>query len=169
MPSFPLSVFCPMTITSPAPGRTLNGIVDQTGPHGVSIVKWSGHDCVPMSHSWPNDVTTRGCPTNGCVNAVWVISGCPCGFSISSSNIAVMAEPESISTLTPAVAEAPGTVRRPETCCVRAFKCGSVSTVPTFVSPLPPGGKIETRANEIVMKSPHDSCDAGTGSCTGTE
>ena len=53
-----------MITTSPPPGSTINGMVNRTGPHGVSIVKWSGHDCVSISHSWPNDATTRACPTN---------------------------------------------------------------------------------------------------------
>ena len=28
-----------------------DAIVNRTGTHGVSIVRWSGHDCVTMSHS----------------------------------------------------------------------------------------------------------------------
>ena len=83
-----------------ATGSTINGMVNRTGPHGVSIVKWSGHDCVSISHSWPNDVTTRACPTNACVNAVCAIPGCPRRVCTSSSDIAAMLEPEFMSTLT---------------------------------------------------------------------
>ena len=145
MPSSSLNVFCPVITTLPPPRSTINGMVNRTGPHGILIVKYGGHDCVSMSHSWPNDVTTRACPTNACVNAVCVIPGCPCRASISSAGIAVIPEPESMSTLISIAPATPGTAIRPVTCCVRASKCGSVSTVSTLVSPLPPGCKIETR------------------------
>ena len=144
-------------------------MVNRTGPHGISIVKWGGHDCVSISRCWPNGVTTRACPTNACVNAVCVIPGCPCRALTSSSDISVIPEPESISTLASAAPEAPGAARRPATCCVRASKCGSVSTVSTLVSPLQPGCKTETRAYEMMLVSTHDCCDAGAGSCIGTE
>ena len=107
--------------------------------------------------------------TIACVDAVWVISGCPCRASTRSSDIAVMPEPESISTLSSAAAEAPGTSRRPATCCVRASECRSVSTVSTLVSPLPHGCKTETRALEMELELPHDCRDAGAGSCIGRE
>ena len=57
IPSFSLKVFCPITTTSPLPGSTMNGIVNRTIPHGVSIVRWSGHARVTILHCWPNDVT----------------------------------------------------------------------------------------------------------------
>ena len=163
MPSFSLGVYCPMITTSLPPGSTINSIVNRTGPHGVSILKLSGHDCASISHCWPNDVTTRACPTNACVNAVYVIPGCPCRASTSFSDIAVRPEPLSIRILASAAPEAPETARRPSTCYVRASKCGSVPTVSTLVPPLLPGCKTETRAYEIVLESPHDCCDAGAG------
>ena len=75
MTSFSLNIFSTMTTTSPPPGSTTYGIVNRTGPHGLSIVRWSGHDCVSITHSWPDDVTTRTCPTNARVNVAYVISG----------------------------------------------------------------------------------------------
>ena len=77
----------------------MNGIVNRTGPHGVSIVRWSGHDFVTISHSWPTDVTTRACPTNTCVNAVCIIHGSRRRAVTSSSDIAVIPDPESMRTL----------------------------------------------------------------------
>ena len=44
------------------------------------------------------------------------------------------ARTESISTLASAAPEATGTARLPATCCVRASKCNSASTVSPFVS-----------------------------------
>ena len=84
-----LSQFFPMMTTSPLPGSTINSMVNRTGPHGVSIVKWSGHNCVSISYSWPNDIITRACSTKACVNVVWVIPGCPCRVFTNSSDIAV--------------------------------------------------------------------------------
>ena len=69
MPSIYLSVFCPMITTSPPPGSTTNGLVNRTGPHGVLIVKWSGHDYIsipipgsttpPHAHIQQTPVVTR--------------------------------------------------------------------------------------------------------------
>ena len=67
-----------------------------------------------------------------------------------------------------AAEDAPRTTRRPAACCISASKCGSVSTVSTLVSPDPSGCKTETRAYEVVLQSPSHCCDAGAGSCTGT-
>ena len=94
-------------------------MVKRADPHSVLIVKLSGHDCVSISRSWPNDVTTRACSTNPCTNAVYVIRGCPRKASASSSDSAVMPEPETMSALTSPVAEAPGTARHPARCSVR--------------------------------------------------
>ena len=143
MSSFSLSVFSPMITTSPPSRSTINGMVNRTSPHGISIVKWSGHDCVSLIHYWPNDVTSRACPTNACVNAV---PGCPCRACISSSDITVMPDQESMSTLTSLAGEAPGTARHPARCCVRPSKYGWLSTEPTIVSPHSSTFTTETRA-----------------------
>ena len=96
IPSFSLKVFCPIITTSPPPGSTMYGIVNRTGPHGVSIVGWSGHDYVRISHSWPNDVTTRACPTKASANAVFIIPRCRRRRSTNSSDVAVISELESM-------------------------------------------------------------------------
>ena len=76
MPSFSLDVFCPMLNHVPPVGENdeWHGKLD-SGLHGRSIIKWCGHDCVKISQSWPNDITTRACPTNACVNAVCINLG----------------------------------------------------------------------------------------------
>ena len=71
----------------------MNGIVNRTGPYGVSIIRCSGHDCVTTSHSRRNDVTTASCPANTCAIAVRIISGCRRRVHTSSSDIAVIPEP----------------------------------------------------------------------------
>ena len=73
-----------MITTSPLSGITTNGVVNRTGPHGVLIVKWSGHDHVTISQPLPNNVTTRACPTNARVNAVFIIPGWSRRASINS-------------------------------------------------------------------------------------
>ena len=76
----------------------MNGIVNRTGPHGVSIVRWSGYDCVTISHCGPNEVTTRACPTSAYVDAVCITPDCRHRASTSSSYIAVIPEQESMRT-----------------------------------------------------------------------
>ena len=131
MSSFSLGVFCPKITTSPPPESTVNLIINRTGLLGVSIVKWSGHDCVSTSHPWPNDVTTCTCPTNACVYAVFVIPGCPCRASTSSSCIDEIHEPESISTLVSAAPESPRNARHHATCCTS----GDISVVRSTTYP----------------------------------
>ena len=168
IPIFFLSIFCSIITTSPTPGSTINGMVNRSGPHGILTVMWSGHDCVSISHCWPDHGTTRACPTNACINAVFIIHGCPRRASTSSADIAVTPKPESMNTLTSAAAEAPGTVRR-AICCESSSRCNSVSTVSTLVSPHPPVCKSKTRAYEMVLESPRHCSDAGAGSYTGTK
>ena len=96
-------------------------MVNRTGPRSVAIVRWGGHYCVLVSHSWPNVVTTRACSTKACVNAFCAMPGClprPCTIP---PDIAVVLEQESTSTS--AAAEAPGTSRRSAKCCVRPSTC----------------------------------------------
>ena len=80
---FSLKVFCPMITASPSPGSTINGLANRTGHHGVSIFRWSGHDCVMISRFWPNDATGAS-STKACVNAVCIIPGCRRRASTSS-------------------------------------------------------------------------------------
>ena len=40
-----------MVTSTPPAGNTINGMVKLTGTHSVSIVKWSGHDFMSISHS----------------------------------------------------------------------------------------------------------------------
>ena len=168
-PRFSLRVYCPMITASSSSGSTMNGIVNWTGRHGVSIVGWSGHDCVTISHSWPKNVTIRACPTNAYANAVCVIPGCCRRASTSASDTAVIPEQESMRTFTSATAHAPVTTRRPATCCVSTSMSCSVSTLSTLVSPDPRCCKTETRAHKVLLESPRHCCDAGAGSGTVTE
>ena len=124
---FSLSVFCLMITTSPPRGSTINDMVNSTGPHGVSIIKWSGHERASQYHTPgpTTSVTTRACPTNSCVNAVCVIPSCPRRACTGSSDVAVMLEPESM--CTSAAAEALGAARLPARCCVRPSTSWSFS------------------------------------------
>ena len=151
IPSFSFKVFCLMITTSPPSGSTTNGILNRTGPHGVSMVRWSGHDCVTLSHSWTKDVTTRAFPTNASVNVVCIIPGCHRWACASSSDIVVIPEPESLRTFASATADALGTARPPTTCCGSTSKYGSACIVPTLAWPDPPGYKTETRECEMVL------------------